>query len=180
MNLSETLSADFIDAQYRKWKSDPSSLSDDWQFFFKGFELAGAAGPADADPEQALRQANVGELIRRYRDIGHLLACMDPLSACPTSHPLLDLDAFGLDVSDLDRAFAAPGLIEQTAAPLKEIVGRLKQTYCHSIGVEYMHLQDPDERRWLQARMEPEKNQAELTAARTGRHPQQALRGIPV
>ena len=165
MNLSETLSADFIDAQYRKWKSDPSSLSDDWQFFFKGFELAGAAGPADGDPEQALRQANVGELIRRYRDIGHLLACMDPLSACPTSHPLLDLDAFGLDVSDLDRAFAAPGLIEQTAAPLKEIVGRLKQTYCHSIGVEYMHLQDPDERRWLQARMEPEKNQAELTAA---------------
>ncbi len=165
MNLSETLSADFIDDQYRKWKSDPSSLSDDWQFFFKGFELAGAAGPADADPEQALRQANVGELIRRYRDLGHLLACMDPLSACPTSHPLLDLDAFGLDVSDLDRAFAAPGLIEQTAAPLKEIVGRLKQTYCHSIGVEYMHLQDPDERRWLQARMEPEKNQAELTAA---------------
>ncbi len=165
MNLSETLSADFIDVQYRKWKSDPSSLSDDWQFFFKGFELAGAAGPADVDPEQALRQANVGELIRRYRDIGHLLACMDPLSACPTSHPLLDLDAFGLDASDLDRTFAAPGLIEQTAAPLKEIVGRLKQTYCHSVGVEYMHLQDPDERRWLQTRMEPVKNQVELTAA---------------
>ena len=165
MNLSETLSADFIDAQYRKWRSDPSSLSDDWQFFFKGFELAGAAGPADVNPEQALRQANVGELIRRYRDIGHLLACMDPLSACPTAHPLLDLDAFGLDVSDLDRTFAAPDLIEQTAAPLKEIVGRLKQTYCHSIGVEYMHLQDPDERRWLQSRMEPVKNQVELTAA---------------
>ncbi len=164
MNLSETLSADFIDVQYRKWKSDPSSLSDDWQFFFKGFELAGAPGPADVDPEQALRQANVGELIRRYRDIGHLLACMDPLSACPTSHPLLDLDAFGLDVSDLDRTFAAPDLIEQTAAPLKEIVGRLKQTYCHSVGVEYMHLQDPDERRWLQTRMEPVKNQVELTA----------------
>ncbi|WP_372682372.1 2-oxoglutarate dehydrogenase E1 component [Desulfosarcina sp.] len=164
MNLSETLSADFIDAQYRKWKSDPSSLSDDWQFFFRGFELAGAAGPADVDPDQALRQANVGELIRRYRDIGHLLACMDPLSACPTAHPLLELDAFGLDVSDLDRTFAAPGLIDKAAAPLKEIVGRLKQTYCHSVGVEYMHLQDPDERRWLQARMEPVKNQAELTA----------------
>ena len=162
MNLSETLSADFIDAQYRKWKSEPSSLTDDWQLFFKGFELAGTAGPADADPDQALRQAKVGALIHRYRDIGHLLACMDPLSACPTSHPLLDLDAFGLDVSDLDRAFAAPGLIEQTSAPLKAIVGRLKQTYCHSIGVEYMHLQDPDERRWLQARMEPVKNRADL------------------
>jgi 2-oxoglutarate dehydrogenase E1 component len=165
MNLSETLSADFIDAQYRKWKSDPSSLSDDWQFFFKGFELAGMAGPVDTDPEQALRQSKVGALIHRYRDIGHLLACMDPLSACPMSHPLLDLDAFGLEASDLDRAFAAPDLIEQTAAPLKEIVGRLKQTYCHSIGVEYMHLQDPGERAWLRTRMEPTQNQVDLTAA---------------
>lgn len=169
MNLSETLSADFIDAQYRKWKSDPASLSEGWQFFFKGFELAGAPGPADADPKQALRQARVGRLIHRYRDIGHLLACMDPLSACPTSHPLLDLDAFDLDPADLDRAFAAPGLIGQASAPLKEIVGRLKQTYCHSIGVEYMHLQDPGERAWLQARMEPVGNRASLTAAeRTG------------
>ena len=106
MNLSETFSADFIDAQYRRWKADPSSLSDDWQFFFKGFEMAGTAGPADADPDQALRQAKVGALIHRYRDIGHLLACMDPLSACPTSHPLLDLEAFGLETADLERAFA--------------------------------------------------------------------------
>ncbi|MGA6924710.1 MAG: 2-oxoglutarate dehydrogenase E1 component [Desulfosarcina sp.] len=163
MNLSETLSADFIDAQYRKYKSDPGSLSNDWRYFFQGFELAGAAGPVDADPEQALRQAKVGALIHRYRDIGHLLACMDPLSACPTAHPLLELEAFGLDASDLDHAFSAPDLIEQTSAPLKEIVGRLKQTYCHSIGVEYMHLQDPDERRWLQQRMEPIKNQPDLT-----------------
>ena len=165
MNLSETLSADFIDAQYLKWKSDPSSLADDWQYFFNGFELAGAAGPADADPEQALRQAKVGTLIHRYRDIGHLLACMDPLSACPTSHPLLDLDAFGLEISDLERSFATPGLLESAAAPLKAIVAHLKETYCHSIGVEYMHLQDPDERRWLQARMEPVKNRANLSAA---------------
>lgn len=164
MNLSETLSADYIDIQYRKYKSDPSSLSDDWRFFFKGFELAGAAGPADVDPEQALRQARVGALIHRYRDIGHLLACMDPLSACPMSHPLLDLDAFGLEMSDLDRAFAAPGLIEPASVPLKEIVGQLKQTYCRSIGVEYMHLQDPEERRWLQARMEPARNRADLPA----------------
>jgi 2-oxoglutarate dehydrogenase E1 component len=165
MNLSQTLSADFIDAQYRRWKSDPSSLPEDWQYFFKGFEMAGATGPADADPDQALRQAKVGALIHRYRDIGHLLACMDPLSACPTSHPLLDLEAFGLETADLARVFAAPGLIEQTSAPLKTIVGRLKQTYCHSIGVEFMHLQDPDERMWLQARMEPTGNRIDLSAA---------------
>ena len=164
MNLSQTLSAEFIDAQYRQWKSDPSSLPEDWQYFFKGFDMAGVAGPADADPDQALRQAKVGALIHRYRDIGHLLACMDPLSACPTAHPLLELEAFGLEAADLERAFAAPGLIEQSSVPLKTIVSKLKQTYCHSIGVEYMHLQDPDERGWLQARMEPFGNRSELSA----------------
>ena len=164
MNLSQTLSAEFIDAQYRQWKSDPSSLPEDWQYFFKGFDMAGVAGPADADPDQALRQAKVGMLIHRYRDIGHLLACMDPLSACPTAHPLLDLEAFGLEPVDLARAFAAPSLIAQPSVPLKTIVSRLKQTYCHSIGVEYMHLQDPDERRWLQSRMEPVGNRSELNA----------------
>ena len=169
MNLSQTLSADFIDAQYRQWKSDPSSLPEDWQFFFKGFEMAGATGPADADPDQALRQAKVGVLIHRYRDIGHLLACMDPLSACPTAHPLLDLESFGLDAADLEHAFAAPSLLEQTSVPLKTIVSKLKQTYCHSIGVEYMHLQDPDERRWLQKHMEPVGNRTEFsTAERVG------------
>jgi len=163
MNLSETLSADFIDAQYRKWKSDPTSLPEDWQFFFRGFEMAGAAGPAASDSREALRQSGVDALIHRYRDIGHLLACMDPLSACPTSHPLLEMDAFGLDASDQERVFAAPGVIEAGSAPLKEIVGRLKQTYCHSVGVEYMHLQDPDERQWLQERMEPTGNRTELS-----------------
>ena len=164
MNLSETLSADFIDAQHRKWRSDPASLPSDWQYFFKGFEMAGAVGPADADPDQALRQSRVGALIHRYRDIGHLLACMDPLSACPTAHPLLDLETVGLEASDMERRFAAPDLIEQGSASLKTILGRLKQTYCHSIGVEYMHLQDPDERRWLQARMEPSGNRTVLPA----------------
>jgi len=162
MNLSETLSADFIDAQYRKWKSDPTSLPEDWQFFFRGFEMAGTAGPAASDSREAL-QSGVDALIHRYRDIGHLLACMDPLSACPTSHPLLEMDAFGLDASDQERVFAAPGVIEAGSAPLKEIVGRLKQTYCHSVGVEYMHLQDPDERQWLQERMEPTGNRTELS-----------------
>jgi 2-oxoglutarate dehydrogenase E1 component len=165
MNLSQTMSVDFIDAQYRKWKSDPSSLSEDWQYFFKGFELAGAVGPAKADTGQALQQARVGALIYRYRDIGHLLACMDPLSACPTSHPLLDLEAFGLGTADLDLVFAAPDLMDQASAPLKAIVSQLKETYCRSIGVEYMHLQDPEERRWLQQRMEPMRNRPDLSAA---------------
>ncbi len=162
MNFSQILSAEFIDTQYHRWKSDPSSLPKDWQAFFKGFEMAGAAGPAVCDPDQALRQTMVGALIHRYRSLGHLLACMDPLSACPTSHPLLELEAFGLEENDLTRDFAAPGLIDQPAAPLKTIITKLKQTYCHSIGAEYMHLQDPEEQEWLRARMENSGNRIEL------------------
>lgn len=166
MNLSEPLSGDFIDAQYQKWKSDPASLSSDWHFFFKGFELAGASSPARpaSDPHQVLRQARAERLIYRYRDIGHLMACMDPLSACPTSHPLLDLAAFELSPSDLDAPIIAPGPGMAGTVLLKTVLQRLKATYCRSIGVEYMHLQDPAERAWLQQRMEPTENQTRFSA----------------
>lgn len=163
MDLPETLNADFIDSQYRKWKNDPNTLPKDWQFFFKGFELAGTTGKTHTDAGDASRQVRVASLVYRYRDLGHLLSCMDPLSACPTSHPLLDLEAFGLEPKDLEAKFYAPGLTDAHPLPLKEIVGTLKSTYCHSIGVEYMHLQDPGEKAWLQKRMESSKNQTTLS-----------------
>jgi 2-oxoglutarate dehydrogenase E1 component len=84
MDPFETFNADFIDTQYKKWKADPNSVSSDWRFFFQGFELAGAQyGKAEpvCDEEQALRQSSVHALISRYRNIGHLLACLDPLTS---------------------------------------------------------------------------------------------------
>jgi 2-oxoglutarate dehydrogenase E1 component len=166
MDLSETLNADFIDAQYKRWKADPDSVSSDWRFFFEGFELAG--GPyQDAEPigdeAQAFRQCGVQELIFSYRNIGHLLACLDPLTSCPTDHPLLNPKAFNLDAKDLDILFYAQNLFESPMASLKHIIKALKETYCRSIGVEFMHLQDPDERRWLQDRMEPVRNRPDLS-----------------
>ncbi|MBL0712488.1 MAG: 2-oxoglutarate dehydrogenase E1 component [Desulfosarcina sp.] len=166
MNSFETYHADFIDAQYRRWQQDPQSVSADWQFFFKGFEAGAGAdlGPAKAArPEDLLRPAKVEALKYRYRDLGHLLACMDPLESCPTEHPLLALSAFGLTIDDLEtsfytRAFAPEG----QSAPLKDIIRSLKETYGRAIGVEYMHLQDPEERRWLQARMEPNRNRPDI------------------
>ncbi|MFA7426102.1 MAG: 2-oxoglutarate dehydrogenase E1 component, partial [Desulfosarcinaceae bacterium] len=105
----------------------------------------------------------VESLIRRYRELGHLLACMDPLEACPTSHPLLEPTAVGLEDADLERAFSTS--LAETPTPLSEMVHLLKETYCRHIGVEYMHLQDPDERAWLRERMEPKRNRPELDAA---------------
>ncbi|MBT8491003.1 MAG: 2-oxoglutarate dehydrogenase E1 component, partial [Deltaproteobacteria bacterium] len=147
MDLFETFNADFIDAQYEQWKADPNAVSSDWRFFFRGFELAGdqygEAAPA-WDEEQALRQSSVHALISRYRNIGHLLACLDPLTSCPTDHPLLNLAAFNLTVKDLDTLFYIQNLSKNNQASLKDIINILKQTYCRSIGVEFMHIQDPD------------------------------------
>jgi 2-oxoglutarate dehydrogenase E1 component len=99
MEIPITWNADYIDAQYQRWRSDPRSVSREWRIFFEGFELAAypereAAGVCDKI--RLLKQARVQELIYRYRDLGPLLACLDPLMACPTEHPLLNLSAFDL------------------------------------------------------------------------------------
>ncbi len=167
MNLSLSLNADLIDSQYKLWKSDPMSVGSEWRLFFEGFELARPDGRADVgfcDREELVRQCGVQELIQRYRDLGHLLSCLDPLSNCPRSHPLLDLSAFGLAENDLDRRFFAPPTLFKGEVALKEIVSALRETYCRSIGVEYMHLQDPHERLWLQERMEPTRNRPSISA----------------
>ncbi len=168
MDALETFNAGYIDEQYRRWKAEPGSVSRDWQAFFKGFEIAGDRAPtlaAAPDRELVIKQSRVEALKYRYRDLGHLLACMDPLTACPTEHPLLSLDAFGLSADDLGRQFFTRRFARDETAPLKEIIQHLRETYCRSIGVEYMHLQDPQERRWLQERMEPARNRPQLEGA---------------
>jgi 2-oxoglutarate dehydrogenase E1 component len=166
MNTFETYHADLIDEQYRRWQQDPRSVTGDWQFFFKGFEAGMGAGQAPvtgAGTDDLLRQAKVEALKYRYRDLGHLLACMDPLASCPTDHPLLTLSAFGLTVDDLESSFYTRAFATQDhSAALKDIIKTLKETYCRAIGVEYMHLQDPEERRWLQGRMEPNRNRPDI------------------
>ncbi len=158
MDIPEALNADFIDAQYRLWRSNPRQVGRDWRFFFEGFQFASgkmfAKGEA-ADEDAILKQAKVEALKHRFRDMGHLLACMDPLEACPLNHPLLDIAAFGLSQDDLDDFFFTRLTPEPEKAALREILENLKSTYCRSVGVEYMHLQDPGERQWLQDRMEP-------------------------
>ncbi len=161
--LPDALNQDYIESQYNQWRQDPQSVPSDWASFFKGFEFA-SQGRVDlaggAESEEAASQARIDALIQRYRNIGHLLACMDPLTACPTDHPLLSLETFGFEKEDLDREFLTQGITDSDQAPLKAIIGSLKTTYCRSVGVEYMHIQDPEERRWLQERMEPIQNNA--------------------
>ncbi len=148
------VSPQWIEEQYRLWQAAPDQLPADWQAFFAGFELGGGrgqgGGPVTIEP---LKESGVQSLIYRYRDIGHLLACTDPLSPCTLSHPLLDLAAFDLSDGDLDTVFHTRRFMTQSAT-LREILGVMRSTYCRSIGVEFMHIQEPAERQWLINRME--------------------------
>lgn len=168
MQIPETLNLTYLDEQYQRYQADPQSVGRDWQIFFRGFDIGlQTSGPP---PEATARAAGdpgegrVAELIHRYRHLGHLLACMDPLSECPTEHPLLSLSAVGLRDEDLARDYATPQFSFTARAKLGEIVQILKETYCRTVGVEFMHLQDPDERHWLQERMEPVRNRPAFTA----------------
>ena len=168
MDIPETLNMDFIDAQYKLWETDPSSVSRDWRFFFQGFELASnGLQRADAvcDEDHEMLQSRVDSLIYRFRDLGHLMACLDPLATCPAEHPFLELSAFDLTPGDLDIEFYTPNYSKTNRAVLRDVLTALKETYCGTIGVEYMHMQDPEERAWLQERMEPNRNRPELGKA---------------
>jgi 2-oxoglutarate dehydrogenase E1 component len=166
MGLLDNVSPLWIETQYNLWKANPDQLSEEWRAFFAGFDLAASGQGAPAGTDQvtgdALKHSAVQSLIYRYRDIGHLLACTDPLSPCKMDHPLLALSAFDLDNSDLEKTFHTRRFMKQTAS-LKEIVQVLRSTYCGSTGVEFMHIQDPNERQWLIDRMEPSCNRGSFS-----------------
>jgi 2-oxoglutarate dehydrogenase E1 component len=107
----------------------------------------------DLDAE-ALKPALIAELIHAYRSRGHLMADTDPLAYRQRKHPDLDIQNHGLTLWDLDRTFPTGGFTGKTRATLRDVLGLLRDSYCRTIGVEYMHLQDPRQRRWLQERLE--------------------------
>src|SRR5438309_3711865 len=148
---------EIIEATYRKWREDPASVDESWRFFFEGFELGASrlAGPA----LDARRQTGIVLLINAYRDLGHFVAHLDPLGEPRRTHALLELEQFGLDATDLDHVFETSPFVGMQQATLRELLAALRETYCRTIGVEYMHIQDTRLRRWLQERMEPRRNQ---------------------
>ncbi len=104
-------------------------------------------------------------LVAGYRDLGHLLAHIDPLSPPADWHPLLDLAHFDLANDDPSRPCAAGGFAGEPPKSLGEMVTALRQTYCGTLGVEFTNIRDPEQRLWLQERMEPRRNQPQLETA---------------
>ena len=100
------------------------------------------------------KTARVQKLIDAYRTTGHLMADVEPLSYVQRSHPDLDVVSHGLSLWDLDREFATGGFGGKSFMKLRRILGVLRDSYCRTIGVEYMYIANPDERKWMQERME--------------------------
>ncbi len=104
--------------------------------------------------EEIDKTARVQQLIQAYRTWGHLMADIDPLVYVQRNHPDLDVVTHGLTLWDLDREFATGGFGGKNFLPLRKILGILRDSYCRSIGVEYMHISNPEERKWMQQHIE--------------------------
>lgn len=122
-------------------------------------------GSQEVDSEMNLveKQAQVMVLIRVFRVLGHLQADINPLQNNWTYHPELDPAMYGLTVWDLDREFVTGGLGGKDILPLRDILTILRETYTRRIGVSYMHISSPIEKKWLQEKIEPLRNSEDLT-----------------
>ncbi|WP_455132156.1 multifunctional oxoglutarate decarboxylase/oxoglutarate dehydrogenase thiamine pyrophosphate-binding subunit/dihydrolipoyllysine-residue succinyltransferase subunit [Microbacterium aurum] len=104
--------------------------------------------------ERVDKQSRVVELINSYRVRGHLMADTDPLEYVQRTHPDLEIENHGLTFWDLDREFVTGGFGGRRTMKLRDILGVLRDSYCRTIGVEYMHIQDPTQRKWFQDNVE--------------------------
>ena len=152
---------EFIDNLYQSFKQDAASVSDEWQRFFEGFELGATSSnghAASASDNVGGKEINVLNLINGYRTRGHLFTQTNPVRERRKYNPKLDLENFGLSEADLDTTFQAGNSVGLGPAKLRDIIDLLKQTYCRTIGAEYMYLSNPISVAWLQQRMEQSRN----------------------
>lgn len=149
-----------IDEMYQLYKSNPDSVSEDWQHFFGGFEFARQHFPVKPSGNEGFndKEFKVINLIQAYRKRGHLFTKTNPVRSRRKYFPTLDIENYGLSASDLPEKFHAGNEIGLGLASLNEIIAHLEQTYCSSIGVEYVFIREENIVSWLQQRMESEKN----------------------
>jgi len=103
---------------------------------------------------QVDKASRVQQLINAFRVRGHLMADIDPLEYVQRTHPDLELANHGLTFWDLDREFVTGGFGGRRSAKLRDILGILRDSYCRTVGVEYMFIADPEQRRWFQEKLE--------------------------
>src|SRR3989338_8565077 len=175
--------APYIARIYESYLENPSTVSIDWRHFFSSLgeseaqvlkDLLGPSWrkqPIEIKEKAPFQEKVAGEkvqeaildsiraimLIRAYRARGHMIAHLDPLELPKKNHyPELDPKTYGFSDSDYDRPIFIYDVLGLTYATLREILERLLKTYCGTIGIEFLHIQDPDKKLWLQKRIEGE------------------------
>ncbi len=167
-HVPNTLSLAFSEDLYAAWLADPRSVPENWRQYFASLGIGAGVSPRDAaamgqrQSELAEQQNKVDQLIRNYRVRGHNIARLNPLGPPPPPPRELTLDFYGFTDDDLELPFSAGSLVPGQVLPLREILRRLQSTYCRSIGVQFMHIDDLECRTWLMNRMEPGENRITL------------------
>ncbi|TVS13195.1 MAG: 2-oxoglutarate dehydrogenase E1 component [Wenzhouxiangella sp.] len=164
----------YVEELYEAWLESPDSVSEHWQGVFsklnqsgedsrhlallENFRLLGSNGPMAgiaAVPADDFKQAGVLRMINAFRVRGHQAARLDPLGLSERPRfPDLGLEFYGLSEADLKTSFHTGTLAGPDHLPLKDVIDICRSTYCGSIGTEYMHITDTNQRRWLQQRLE--------------------------
>ena len=175
----------YVETLYSAYLKDPSSVDNAWQTYFAQYttetpsELAatdfaitsivmndGGQARSDAAPRfsgSSTLQEQLNEMIRAYRSLGHKAASFDPLGLHHESEVALDPEFYGFTPERMEQLFPNAGPAWKGPLALREILKRLRETYCGPIGVEFMHIEDEDARQWLERGMEESLNRIELT-----------------
>ena len=178
-------SLEFVETLYFKYLDDPSSVEPEWRAYFDqmargddggrpapgpSFEPRSIFNPAGDGAarvgrvsDMVVRQDRVDQLVRAYRVRGHSLADLDPLGRPRPHHPELELAFYDLTGDDLDRPFSSRTVHGPGVMTLRQIIEHLRATYCRSIGVQYMHIDDVEIKFWLQTHMEDTENRRQLS-----------------
>jgi 2-oxoglutarate dehydrogenase E1 component len=159
------LSPEEIENLYQKYLSDKTSVDEQWFRFFEGFEFA----RKNFTEEQSVPSSTIGkefsviELITSYRQRGHYFTQTNPVRKRRTYSPDLSIENFGLDQSDLDKEFSAGNDVGLGKTTLRNIIDFLQETYCRSVGVEFMYIRLPQIVEWLRDRMEQSRNSSQFS-----------------
>jgi 2-oxoglutarate dehydrogenase E1 component len=159
----------YLESVYRRYRSDPQSVPAEWRNFFTTDGLGNGHFPMQARNGAAAADARLNEkvfeFVRNHRVRGHRIAGIDPLGAPRDCPPELELEFYDFCPGDLDTPVHVPAAHFKSPLTIRELFNRLRATYCGSIGVQFMHIDDMGIRRWLQQRMESSQNRLHLSRA---------------
>ena len=153
---------------YDQYLQNPDSVEPSWRAFFQGYDFGSENSGLDQEttdnvsaqiPEQVQKEFQVVRLIDGYRMRGHLFTKTNPVRGRRTYSPTLEIENFGLSENDLDTVFNAGEILGIGTKTLREIIVHLNNTYCSSIGVEYMYLRNPEVIAWWQGQLNANDNQ---------------------